>query len=1711
MNFVTLFNAIATSRYSRLVVFLLWIISFEIGFQKYVAAAIPPNTPVVNVVTASYSVAGKTLSVSATSAVNTASRTPASISLHGAVPSGYQGAQTTSINPGACLVNGSNWQVQQTIQSAFANTINLPNSVTTVVSNTFSGRDVAIFSISDLDQNKNPLVVERVTVEVVSGSDKETLQLAESGPSTGIFIGFIQLTRKSSSQGDCRLGVGLNETIRVRYTDVNDSTDSVNAGALVDPYGLVFNSLTGEPVNGAIVTIVDVATGQPAVVFGDDGLSSYPSAYITGKSVTDAGGAVYAIGPGQYRFPLVAPGVYRLTVMPPEGFSFPSKTSDSTVKALINDAALGPAAKGESFPVPLGLPMKIDLPLDPRLGKLLINKTANRVQASVGDLIRYEIIVRNSDAAPVSGVVVYDTFPKGLRLRAGSVRDPIKGTAIAATLSNDGRTMAVPVGLLAGNGSQTLSYVLEVTAATALLPAVNEAYAKGGGTNSNTANAVVRIIDDILLSRAILLGTVFEGGCSTDSEGNQKTVKGLRGAKILMQDGKFAITDGDGKWHIEGVQAGTNMVRLDALSLPRGQKIIPCHNDPRRSASNMAHTVDVRPGSLNRVDFYTESAGTNNRRSITTLQAASIDPVNLNGVHSGGELLARAEQMAWRRNSLQPAWVFPNEGTVAAEGYQSFMIAHAEGQRVELEHQGKPVPGFHFEGTRVGPKVGDSGKMATTLWRNVHLVNGENRFVAKVFDSNNAQLAELNQILHLATAPVRAEFVAAQSRLVANGRDPAVLAVKLFDAKDQPVRKDITGEFSLNAPYIVLTVADNLAKNPLASVTTSSPRYVVGNDGIAQITLAPTTNSGEVEILFNFGLGRTQVLRAWLQADQREWIVVGFAETSPTSKKLLESLNNASGITADPPEIYGSRIALYAKGTIPGDALLTMAYDNTKRPTAVAIGSSAQAIAVAPFYTVYSDQSQGGIETPSKGRLYLKIEKSTFIALLGNSNSGLTSTELGRYAKAMYGLKSSWQGEKFVYTAFAMQNLTSFHRDLFRADGTTGSWKLSNQSVVPFTDRVRVLTRDRLDAGNILSERILTRVADYTVDYISGQLFLAQPQASFDVALNPVTIEIEYSTENFGSDSQTIGGRAAFKPSQDVELGLTLVKDNDTSRGGNLGSVDVKVKLGDATTARFEAGKSSRQDILGTLKSDAVLAEVRHDSADLNARAYYRRTGSFYGLNEQPVSTADIQTFGADARFKYSPTSRIDTQVSHQERISTGQQADVVQFRVSHIENAWQGSFGFRLGREKVSLGATSQIAQILGSVGYLSLDQKWGLRAGAEIGESSGASLFPNRLTIEGDYRLSQAFALTAGQTWTFSDTRTSALSAGVKYRPWSGSEMQTGLIHRQWSDGDNTVFKNSLLQTSKLDDSWTLNSQLTMARRISGSQFTPTASTGLVALNPLSGTQLDNFTTVGATLSYATDPWNGFMRFEKRIAADGRNLFAGGVSRKLDDGMHIIGTARIAQLATDAHSSVQLSLAHAVRRLESPWTVLSRLDWIDNNSTSNTQAIGTSAGAPVGIGYIGQTANASSLSNQVGKRALLSMHWNYLDRSGFEWLNRAGYKRVLESIDAQAYGTSFAVVSSEVRQPINKYFDVGANAVYAASFSSGVSNTSFGVSVGVKPIENAMVLVGYNFRGIRDADFFGSNQHAKGFVVTLRMLFDEKMLGLSRPVAAALSQGVR
>ena len=137
--------------------------------------------------------------------------------------------------------------------------------------------DPIFVRVVDADRNRDGAVIETVDVRVTAPStgDAEVLRLSETGPNTGVFVGYIA-TAASGAASDCALQVERNAQIDATYVDPTDSTDAAQADALVDPYGLVFDSQTGQPIDGARVRLIDNTTGLAAAVFGDDGVSRYP-------------------------------------------------------------------------------------------------------------------------------------------------------------------------------------------------------------------------------------------------------------------------------------------------------------------------------------------------------------------------------------------------------------------------------------------------------------------------------------------------------------------------------------------------------------------------------------------------------------------------------------------------------------------------------------------------------------------------------------------------------------------------------------------------------------------------------------------------------------------------------------------------------------------------------------------------------------------------------------------------------------------------------------------------------------------------------------------------------------------------------------------------------------------------------------------------------------------------------------------------------------------------------------------------------------------------------------------------------------------------------------------------------------------------------------------------------------------------------------------
>lgn len=459
--------------------------------------------------------------------------------------------------------------------------------------------DPIFIRLTDLDQNLHSDLIETVLITITSATgDTEVLRLYETGPDTGIYVGYTQSTMTMPTNGDGKLTISQSCTVDVKYRDLADHSDTSATAALFDPLGTIFDSSNGAPIDGASVSLIDATTGLLATVLDDNANPGFPATVISGQSLT-VNGITYSFPPGGYRFPLLLPGSYRLVVDPPAGWTMPSTVSTLDLQRLPGAPweILEPGSRGGDFIVGNIPVLKIDIPVDPAVAMLWVEKTPGKEVVAIGDFLPYTIKVTNtSDKGIAKNTQISDRLPLGFRYRKGSaltdgvsVNDP--------SISPDGRTLTFALGTLTPKMATSTTYVVEVAAGAKPGKAMNTAAAVAdGGVSSNIAKAIVKVREDLFRSRAFVVGQVMES-CEEDA-------KGIAGVRIYLEDGSFVVTDERGLYHFEGIRPGTHVVQIDTLTLPNGYKPISCTPNSRFSGSNLSQFIDLQGGTLWRADFY---------------------------------------------------------------------------------------------------------------------------------------------------------------------------------------------------------------------------------------------------------------------------------------------------------------------------------------------------------------------------------------------------------------------------------------------------------------------------------------------------------------------------------------------------------------------------------------------------------------------------------------------------------------------------------------------------------------------------------------------------------------------------------------------------------------------------------------------------------------------------------------------------------------------------------------------------------------------------------------------------------------------------------------------------------------------------------------------------------------------------------------------------
>lgn len=996
-------------------------------------------------------------------------------------------------------------------------------------------------------------------------------------------------------------------------------------------------------------------------------------------------------------------------------------------------------------------------------------------------------------------------------------------------------------------------------------------------------------------------------------------------------------------------------------------------------------------------------------------------------------------------------WLWPPLDRSPGIGSVKIAISHKKDQRIKLLLDNQPVSPLNFDGIVNGRQR----DLAVSTWRGVDIEPGPNRFSVFVIDNNGDIVSQFNRTVQYAQDPAKAELVEDQSSAIADGITPAVIAVKLTDKDGFPIRADVQGELEIQAPYQLYDETAEAEANPLGR--SSKPRYRIGADGIALIRLAPTSTSGEAVLRFRHNNGQQDELRIWMQAPKRDWILVGLGD-------LAVGYNASSGDSAgrqseglDDNIYHDGRLAFFTQGQIPGDWLITAAYDSGK-PEAEAF---ARTIEPNRYYTLYGDASQQRLDANSAKKLYVKIERDRFYALFGDINTDLTVTELGRYSRKMTGAKTAYQGKVFEFSAFAAESDNGYARDEIQGDGTSGLYRFSNQLLIANSEKIHIEVRDRFRSEILISRQELQRDADYVIDYQDGTVYFKKPILSTDDSFNPRFIIAEYDVNKGGKLGHIAGGRAGVNLFDNtVKAGITAIKQNQQGDGRALQAADVKMTLGN-TEVKAEVAFSNR-DINGKkTPAKAHVLEATHRTDSIEAKAYIRRQEENFGVDQSSSGENDFRKEGIEGTWYLSDRDRLKLNAFHHYKLSTGDDKYQTQLDWIHRLNSdQQFSFGALSSAEENANGDVYS-DQLTAGFSNRFLNDRLTLNAQllARISQRSDAK---DQLRLGADYRINNDYSVFGEHELGFGKNAPQRTIMGLRATPWAGAKAQQSIEQIQQDDAYRLFSVSGLSQEFPINDSLSISAGFDQAKNLESNAPSEV------------GQNSEDFYAVYAGSALRTDIWQWNNRLEYR---DGNNTdkwtVRTSVYHPLSDAIATGGSLDYfhSESSDKYNKNLDAKFDLAIRPRKDPYALLLQTRWV-------------------------QDADGGNGTSRRSRRLINNAHVNWLITERDQLAAQYGIKHVLDQYSSNEFSATTNFMAAEWRHHLNDRWDIGAHARRLHGYQASQTKHGIGVSVGWIPKTNVWLGLGYNFTGFVDDDFSAANFTAQGVYLKMRFKADQETL---------------
>lgn len=1006
-------------------------------------------------------------------------------------------------------------------------------------------------------------------------------------------------------------------------------------------------------------------------------------------------------------------------------------TADATQAPVVTGNAVMETVGGDTITASFvdcasGAPVDVDITITSAGadGVLFVEKRAQQDAVEIGEWIDYEVEVRNAGTAPLTGVIVEDRLPGGVRYERGSAS--VDGRHIDDPEGAVGPQLRFSIGDLDADDGVLLRYRVLVGPGTRRTgDIVNRAQAIAGGERSNVSRVEVRIVDGVFSDRGFIVGKVF-ADCDGDRE-QDRGEPGVPGVLLFLEDGTNARTDGAGKYSFYGVSPRTHALKVDPHSLPGGARLAVLHN--RFANDPDSQFVDLKHGELFRADFALDAceepvlAAVRERADEAAAEADELsqsidrellreDPQEVDrdvrGLPASGEVSRGRTQIFESdrppdagldsRNSnlpplpVQPAPSQPLEERVATLSPELAFLDWSDGDvlpsnlvNVRVKGRAGTSLDLYVDGERVPPsRVGQRSAApasGTQAWEyvGIRLAAGPNSVELREVDGfGNARGSVTLRVI----APgdlARLRIEVPEGDLHADGATVTPLTVRVEDRSGVPVTARTL--LSLGASDGLLRGEDLDPVEPGLQVYAEEGSARVGlvapsEPADVRVRVVGGALEGETTLRFLpylrplVGVGVVDAVLDWSKLAKGD--LVPAQEQDAFDEEIEEILVD----DADGEKSAGLRGALFLKGKIKGETLLTLRYDSEEDRYERLFRD----IEPDRFYPVYGDSSTRGFDAQSTSRLYVRLDRGPSYVLYGDfvTEESDDAVGLGAYRRGLTGARGHFERGRVALDAFASHDDSTQIVEEIRGRGVAGPYDLQQGDILENSEQVEILVRDRDQPSLVLELRSLARFVDYEIDALAGTLLLREPVPSFDSNLNPVSIRVSYEVENGGDEFWVAGVSGKVRPIDQLQIGAGYVEDRNPAAHFDLWSGHIAWDVDERTRAIAEIAQS---DDAGD-KGLAGRVDVRHQGRRLDAWAYWLKSETDFD-NPNSLYLSGRMEIGLKSSYQLTDRTRVVGNAIWTEDEETGGVRRGVEAYVDQALGRWlRGELGMRYARE---------------------------------------------------------------------------------------------------------------------------------------------------------------------------------------------------------------------------------------------------------------------------------------------------------------------------------------------------------------------------------------------------------------------------------------------